>query len=358
MAEAMTTHERVRRVYAGEIPDRVPFWDSPWEHTVKRWQAEGLPEDVSWVDYFGLDHKRIIAVDNGPRLPTETLEETEDYVIRRNDWGATLKHFKTHNSTDEALDFTVKSRDVWERQIKPRIRPKEDRIPWDRLKRDYPAWRARGDWIAGHGWFTFDVIHSRMVGTERLLISLIDDSDWFVDMANHLLTLNLQLLDRVWEAGYTFDEFSFPDDLGYKLTQFMSLDMYRDLVKPYHKRVVEWAHRKGIVVYLHSCGDVRPFVPEFVELGIDCLNPLEVKAGMDPPTIKEQFGDRLVLHGGINAVLWTDTEAIERQIRGYLPKLKAGGRYIFGSDHSIPSAVSFEDFKRIVALYKELGGYD
>ncbi len=353
----MTTHERMRRVYAGRLPDRVPFLDSPWEHTIRRWHREGLPEGVSWVDYFGLDHTVGIHPDTGPRLPTEVLEETDDYVIRRNDWGATLKHFKTHNSTDEALDFTVKSRDVWE-QVKPRIRPDPDRIPWENLKRNYATWRENGYWIQGIGWFSFDVIHSRLVGTERLLISLIDDPDWFVDMVNHILTVNLQLLDVAWEAGYTFDEFRFPDDLGYKLTQFMSLDMYRNLVKPYHRRCVEWARRKGIVVYLHSCGDVRPFVPEFVEVGIDCLNPLEVKAGMDPPAIKEQFGDRLVLHGGINAVLWTDTAAIERQIRQFLPALKEGGRYIFGSDHSIPSAVSFEDFKRIVALYKELGSYE
>ena len=58
--------------------------------------------------------------------------------------------------------------------------------------------------------------------------------------------------------------------------------MYRKLLKPFHQRAIEWAHAKGIKAHLHSCGDVRPFVPELIAIGLDALNPLEVKAGMDP----------------------------------------------------------------------------
>ena len=82
-----------------------------------------------------------------------------------------------------------------------------------------------------------------------------------------------------------------------------------------------------------------------------------VKAGMDPVAIKRKFGDKLVLHGGINAVLWDDREAIEAEMRRVMPKLKKNGGYIFSSDHSVPSSVSFENFKHIVALAKELGRY-
>ncbi|NIM71367.1 MAG: hypothetical protein GTO48_13200, partial [Xanthomonadales bacterium] len=94
---------------------------------------------------------------------------------------------------------------------------------------------------------------------------------------------------------------SWPDDMGYKGHQFFGLPMYRDLLKPAHRRAIEWAHERGIYAHLHSCGDVRPFVPELIGMGLDALNPLEVKAGMDPIALKEQYGDRLVLHGGINA---------------------------------------------------------
>jgi len=100
-----------------------------------------------------------------------------------------------------------------------------------------------------------------------------------------------------------------------------------------------------------------PFVPELVEIGLDALNPLEVKAGMDSKALKQQYSGKLVLHGGINAVLWDDFDAIADEMRRIIPVLKENGGYIFSSDHSVPSSVSLENFRRIVELAKELGKY-
>ena len=100
-----------------------------------------------------------------------------------------------------------------------------------------------------------------------------------------------------------------------------------------------------------------PLVPELVEIGIDALNPLEVKAGMDALALKERFGDRLVLHGGVNAVLWDDKEAIVAEIERVVPALKENGGYIFSSDHSIPNSVSADNFREIVAAAKRAGSY-
>src|SRR5690606_3366940 len=107
----------------------------------------------------------------------------------------------------------------------------------------------------------------------------------------------------------------------------------------------EWAHRKGIKAHLHSCGNITPFIPELVDIGLDALNPLEVKAGMDPIQLKKKFGNDLVFHGGINAVLWDDVEAIEAEMRKVIPVMKESGGYIFSSDHSVPSSVSLENFR-------------
>jgi uroporphyrinogen decarboxylase len=84
---------------------------------------------------------------------------------------------------------------------------------------------------------------------------------------------------------------------------------------------------------------------------------LEVKAGMDPVSLKKRYGDKLVLHGGINAVLWDKPEQIKAEMEAVVPKLKENGGYIFSSDHSVPSSVSLEDFRSIVNLAKELGRY-
>ena len=92
-------------------------------------------------------------------------------------------------------------------------------------------------------------------------------------------------------------------------------------------------------------------------MGLDALNPLEVKAGMDPVAIKKQYGDQLVLHGGINAALWEKPDELIQEIECVLPVLKENGGYIFASDHSIPPQVSFADFTRVMDVYKRLGRY-
>ncbi len=356
MGSALTSRERFQRMFEHREADRVPIIDIPWGATIERWRAEGMPENVSFVDYFGLDHVAHIGADNSPRFEARTIEETEEYRVYTTAWGATQKSWKHAASTPEFLDFTITDPDSW-RAVKQRIQPTRDRIDWAGLERNYPIWRKRGDWIQAGFWFGFDVLHSWAVGTERMLVAMAENPDWVRDMVGHLLDTHIQLFEMIWEAGYTFDSIIWPDDMGYKYHQFFSVEMYKDILFPFQKRAIDWAHAKGIRAHLHSCGNINPFVPLLVEAGLDALNPLEVKAGMDPVHLKKTFGDRLVLHGGINAVLWDQPEAIRAEMERLVPILKENGGYIFSSDHSVPSSVSLEEFRSIIELAKRLGAY-
>jgi uroporphyrinogen decarboxylase len=355
--QPMTSQERFSRMYAHKEADRVPIIDGPWEATIARWHQEGMPKGVSYVDYFELD--RFVSpgfTDNSPRYPAQVLSETENDVTYTSQWGVTMRQWKNAASTPEFLDFTITNADRW-REAKARIAVAYDRVHWEMLQKHYKSWREQGAWIMPTVWFGFDVTHSWIVGTERVLLALAEDPEWLVDMWHTELETELALLDMAWEAGYTFDGVMWYDDMGYKQNQFFSLRMYRSLLKPFHNRLIEWAHQKGIVAHLHSCGDIRPIVPELVGMGLDGLNPLEVKAGMDPVLLKQQYGDRLLLHGGVNAVLWDQPEAIQAEMERIIPALKENGGYIFSSDHSVPSTVSLEDFRRIIEMAKQLGSY-
>ena len=171
------------------------------------------------------------------------------------------------------------------------------------------------------------------------------------------LDCSLKVLQMIWEEGYEFDSIFWCDDMGYRNGPFFSVPMYRELLKPVQRQAIDWAHEKGIVAHLHSCGNINELVPELLDIGLDALNPLEVKAGMDPVQLKQDFGDRLVLHGGLNAMLWDDIDRIEAEIRRLLPILKQDGGYIFQEDHSIPDSVSLDNYRRIVEVAKEEGAY-
>jgi uroporphyrinogen decarboxylase len=343
-------------MYAHKEADRVPIMDSPWGSTIERWRREGMPEGMHFTDYYDIDKIAGISVDNSPRYERKILEQTDDYTIETSNWGTTMRRWRHAGGVTEFLNFTIVDRASWE-EAKARMVPSDDRINWKHLQNNYAKWREQGAWIRANFWFGFDVTHSWMVGTERVLMAMVEEPEWLVDMWNHQLDLNLALYDRVWDAGYHFDDIHWPDDMGYKGTQFFSVNMYRELLKPVHKRAVDWAHAHGVKVHLHSCGDVRPFVPELIDIGVDMLNPIEVKAGMDPTVLKAQYGDRLAFHGGLNAALYDHPEQMWTAMEQVVPVMKQNGGFVIGSDHSVPESVSLAQFAHFVELAKKLGSY-
>ncbi|MFQ6044100.1 MAG: uroporphyrinogen decarboxylase family protein, partial [Candidatus Poribacteria bacterium] len=192
---------------------------------------------------------------------------------------------------------------------------------------------------------------------ERMLMALLDDPEWCMDMFNHALSVNLALLEMVWNRGYTFDCLRFPDDLGYKNGLFFSLDVYRQVLKPAHKRACDWAHERGVKVMLHSCGNIMEIIPDLIDAGFDAINPLETKAGMDLVELKKLYGSDLVLEGGIDVRKMTRADEIEEEIRSKITAAKVGGGYIYHSDHSVPDNISFADYCRVIALVKHYGRY-
>ncbi len=352
----MDSKERITRMLLHQEADRVAITDMPWEGTLQNWIRQGMPRGVDWRDFFGVDKMEIFGVDVSPRYPCRVLEETEEYQIVTTEWGATIKRFRAQDSTPEFLEYKLDNPRAW-REAKERMCFDEARLNLPYLQKAYPQWRKEGSFTVAQFWFGFDVTHSWASGTETVLIAMLEDPDWVRDMFESYLDLNIALFDRLWEMGYIFDAMRWPDDMGYKNNQFFSLAMYRELVRPVHERALRWAKAKGIFTMLHSCGDITPFVPDFVEMGIDALHPLEVKAGVDSLALKRQFGDRLCLCGGLDALHWKDLEYTRAQVERLVPFLKQQGGYICSSDHSIPNDVSLENYRAIVQAVKECGRY-
>jgi len=355
--ENMTSRERILRTYKRQEIDRIAMVDGPWEGTIKRWHNEGMPKDVNWCDYFGFDKTATIFPDNSPRFEYKVLEETDRYIIHTSKWGKTFKSFKELDSTPESLSHYYDTSAKWEEAKAKMLLDAEDRIPWDMLKTQYPKWKAEGRFLQLGLWFGFDVTHSHMVGTENVLIGMYDEPEWIKDMFDTYLTTSMNLCQKILDAGYEFDGVFWYDDMGYKGTPFFSPQMYQQLLMPYHKRAVDWAHERGLVTEMHSCGFIEPLLPDVVETGVEMLNPLEIKAGMDPFKLKEMYGDKLSFHGGINAQLWDNIDLVTAEMEKIIPQMKQGGGYIFASDHSIPNSVSFENMKIITELAKKLGKY-
>lgn len=89
-------------------------------------------------------------------------------------------------------------------------------------------------------------------------------------------------------------------DLGTQVGQLLSVETFRELYKPCFKRLNDWVHQNtDWKVLYHSCGAIRPFLDDFVDMGVDIINPVQITAaGMDARELKDTYGDKLVFWGG------------------------------------------------------------
>ena len=352
----MTSYERFKRTFEHKETDRVVMWDFPWPGTMRRWYKEGIPEGMSFEEYFDFDVVSRIVVDNSPQYPERVIREDDEEIVRLTNWGGTEHMLKYHDATPEYLDFTIRDMDTW-LKAKERIQPTRNRVPWGALKKNYRKWREEGHWILGDTWYSFNQLTSFVMGMEPFLIAMIEEPELCIDMLNHTLDVNLTLLDMAWDAGYTFDMLNVRDDMGFNNAQFFSLALFRKIIRPVHQKAVDWAHKKGIRVRLHSCGYIMPLLPDILDIGFEALHGLEVKAGMNAVEVKRNYGDRLVLHGGLPATQWLDIEGATALIKQRMPILMESGGYIFATDHSIPHSVPLKNMEEIVRLAKEIGRY-
>jgi len=139
----------------------------------------------------------------------------------------------------------------------------------------------------------------------------------------------------------------------------MSPAMYLQMIMPAHRKLFDFAHSRGLPVVLHCDGYVEALAPSLIEAGINCLQPLEVKAGMDLLRLKQRFGEQIALIGGMDErVLETnDLRAVEAELMQKLPRAMEGSGYVLQVDHSVSPLVSYNTYKYFVERGLEIGAY-
>jgi len=160
-------------------------------------------------------------------------------------------------------------------------------------------------------------------------------------------------------VGSNIDIVAMADDLGMQEGTFVSPQVYREMLKPRHKRMVEAIKsRSHAKVFLHSCGSVHAIIEDLIEIGIDVLNPVQVSAkNMDPTKLKKEWGDRLAFWGAIDSqrVLPFGTpEQVRAEVRRTIDCMANGGGYVLSSVHNIQREVPPEN---IVAMFDEARSY-
>jgi uroporphyrinogen decarboxylase len=352
----MNSRERVACVLAGSIPDRVPLSDSYWETTTERWHTEGLPQGISPEDYFGTNEIERIGGDYTLRMPERVVEARENERVYWDSDGALRRDLHLPAGwTSQWLDFTVKSPADWQK-YSHHAAFSNARIGNTALEA-YRRARAENRFVCYSAHACFHPTWMR-IGMERMLVAMLEEPAFVHELFDAHAQLVLDIYEGFRRRGVQFDGAFMADDLGYKTAPLISPKLYRELVFPYHKRLCDHFAGDGLKTILHSDGNIAPLIPHFLDAGFSGLHPLETKAGLDVRTLKPQYRDRLVLIGNIDVrKLSGSRDEIEQEIATKLPTAMEGGGYIYHSDHSVPSSVSFEAYAYALECVAHYGKY-
>jgi uroporphyrinogen decarboxylase len=346
----MNARERYRAVTHFEKPDRpfVPF-EGMWPPTANRWKKEGW--DGSPLDeVFHLDPILRVPVTTGPWPPFERkiIEDTPQTLLYVDPDGVVRREFKGDDSWSSMPQFVkhpVETEADFDRLARKRLGPKlEERFP-----KDWPSqvkkWRKRTTpliFFAGR-WGGFFGPLRNFLGLKELCRAFYERPEFVETMMDQRVEVLLAILERVLDH-IDIDAFGFWEDMAYRTGPLPSPEMVREYMVPRYRIVSDYLRSRGVdTIYVDSDGDVRSLIPLWLKGGLNGVEPLEVQAGMDVPSLRQEYGRDLVMLGGIDKrALARGAPEIEAEVDRVWPMVAKGG-YVPRADHWLPSDISFEN---------------
>ena len=175
----------------------------------------------------------------------------------------------------------------------------------------------------------------KLVGMENLFILLMNDEEranWLLD---HIINFQLAVAEEYLSLGV--DCAFLGDDHGTQQSVYMNPELFRRYFKPRYKKLIELYKSRGCLINFHSCGNILDLVPDFMELGIDILNPIQATA-LDLPALRKMTDSKMALQGGVSTATILDgpPERIREEVESRIRCLGQKGGYICGPDQGFP----------------------
>lgn len=379
--------ERLLKTLAHQEPDRVPLDLGSTQvsgiHVIayhRLRQVLGLPPveaqicdhiqglalpDTDVIQRLGVDVRGLFPLNSHNWQVVE--QEDGEYWSYHDEWGITHRKPRSDGLYYSLWKVPLSGPELTIHDI--------DRHPWPRLDdpRRIAGLRqlAESYHAAGYAVVLKDPfaglfeMAQRIVGMENLLVMMAINKTMAIALFDKLVELKLAF----WEMALpqltdVVDVISQADDYGTQLSQIISPRMFREQLKPRWKIIFD---RLRVLApnarrFFHSCGNVRVLLPDYIELGVEILNPVHVRAtGMEPAALKRDFGDALVFWGGgvdTQGVLPNGTpQEVKDDVRRNIEALAPGGGFVFNTVHNIQPDVPAENLGAMYEALVEYGVY-
>lgn len=318
----LTGRERVMRILEGKEVDRSAYW-----------MGNPTKEAASiYKKHFKVPSKAKLGVKMGDDLawvPVECYHNPRHPVAIDTRGGEKLKTlsqggvFENAQTVEEILNYKF-----W---------PKLDKIRATVFDvRHLVHARKRGLATFSGAWAPIWHQLTDFFGMEECFVKMYSDPDLITTvmekMTEYYLATNKDLFEKY---GELIDVMFFGNDMGSQLDCMISPDMFRELIFPYYKKLIDQAKGYGKKIALHSCGAINKIIPDIINLGVDILHPIQAKAtNMEADKLQENYGGQIIFMGGVDTqdlLPFGSIEDIEKQVIR-LRKI-FGKRYICSPSH-------------------------
>ncbi|MGV8025588.1 MAG: uroporphyrinogen decarboxylase family protein [Anaerolineaceae bacterium] len=381
----MTSRERVKAVLAHEVPDRVPIIMGVSNAT-----------GIKMIPYQGL--KKLAGIDapdgylyDWPELGSAKVDEATMRRLHSDVRGVLDRFPKAIYERNQNRAPHSPCMDSWgtgQVEIEPGVwypglHPLAEattidaieNYPWPDMNDLYRVAHVREQAkqlavenqyaIMGTPWLLFPFERAfAMQGMDRFLLNMAMNPDFSMALLRKITDLCKTLMGHfLEEAGENLDIIKIGDDLGTQEKLMISPRMYRQLLKPFHAEFIEFIKaRTKAKVFFHADGDVFDLIEDFVEMGIDILNPIQTSAGKmaDLQGLKARYGKNIVFCGAIDTqhILPSGTpQEVRDEVKRVIHILGEGGGYMVASVHTIMNEVPPENILAMVDAVEEFGHY-
>lgn len=366
----MTPRDRIIKTLNHDQPDRVAMdlWSKGGGMTNSAYlrlkEYLGLVEDLPQYrpgQTSAYYDERILEV-LGTDVRHVFLGQPKDFNYKRlaqnkivNEWGITIQIEKDSSapiepplagaSLEELDDYP------WPYPHRPgRIDGLKERIEFLWSQTEYAiAFRP----VTPIDWGPFEMSWA-LRGMENLFLDMLDNKDFAHRLLQKVVETQIQFYDLALDiVGPYIQIVQIGDDYGMQTAPMMSLQLFREMIKPYDAELIQAIKKKApqAKIYFHSCGSVRAFIEDFIEIGVDILNPMQpTAAGMNSSGLKRDFGKKLSFQGGISVqgALQGTLVDVETEVKQRINSFGREGGYILAPGNNIPGDVPPEN---VVHMY-------
>lgn len=322
------------------------------------WRSQGATQEEIDLVAFDWDYVPVVSCggSTGPigGFKEQIIENNEEFTIKKDYLGRTVKLFKQSATIPLPLDFPVKNMDDW-LKVKHMFVFAESRIDEDEIDKARKA-QQEGAMVVAHIPGGFD-LPRELMGEEAACLCYYDQPELMKDILDTITDTAFKVLERVSDR-LVIDQLSVHEDLAGKSGSLVGPNQIREFIKPYYSKIWDMLSSRGTRIFdQDSDGNINSVIDAFMECGINSMHPMEPASGMDIVKIKQKYGNKLAMRGGIDKhVLRGTKDEIRNELEYKMQPMMRQGGVVFGLDHRIPNGTPIENYRFYVDTGREILG--